>query len=86
MPNNQPYRSRGYLLGLLSNLVPLASNIRGYGMALVELLLETLYQVQGSRFPILVHPKYDRGRLSKHLHDSVSNRRVHSTPYLHCEG
>ena len=55
-------------------------------MALVELLLETLYQVQGSRFPILVHPKYDRGQLSKHLRDSASNRRVHSTQYLHCEG
>ena len=44
----------------------------------VELLLGILYQVQGSRFPILAHPKYGRGRLSKHLHDSESNRRDRS--------
>ena len=64
MPNNQPCRILGCLSGHLSNLAPLVSNIRGYVKVQVELLLGILYQVQGSRFPILARPKYGRGRLS----------------------
>ena len=60
MPNNQPYRILGYLSGLQSNLVPLASSSRVYVKVQVELLPETLYPVQGSRFPKLAHPKYGR--------------------------
>ena len=86
MPNNQPCRILGCLSGPLSNLAPLASNIRGCVKVQVELLLGILYQVQGSRFPKLARPKYGRGRLSKHLHDSESNRRDRSILYLHCGG
>ena len=86
MPNNQPCRILGCLSGHLSNLAPLASNNRGYVKVPVELLLGILYQVQGSRFPKLAHPKYGRGRLSKHLHGNESNRRDRSIQYLHCEG